>query len=102
MNKNVESGAAAPAAGDGVIKKKKGTVVSILSVILGIIIGAGVAYMQFRFALAENPSNYFDNETGNYIWVNVFSLTAPWFLACALGTPMVAFAYVAFKRMLNV
>lgn len=101
-----EKGAAAPAAdkkGNGPkASKKKGSLISILSIVFGILFGVGIAYLQFQFDYADNPTKYYDTQLQNYIWVNVAALVVPWFMVFALGTPMVAFTYVAFKRLLKI
>ncbi len=101
-----EKGAAAPAADkkDNGSKppKKKGSLISILSIVFGILFGAIIAYLQFQFDYADNPSKYFDTQLQNYIWVNVAAIVVPWFMVFALGTPMMAFTYVALKRLLKI
>jgi ABC-type lipoprotein release transport system permease subunit len=82
--------------------KKKGSLISILSIVFGIILGVGVAYLQFQFEYIDNPSKYYDTQLHSYLWVKVAAVTVPWFLVFALGTPMVAFTYVAFKRLLKI
>ena len=103
MNKEVEKTEAVEpqASGKGATAaKKKGSLISILSIVFGIIIGVIVAWLQFQFEYSDNPSKYYA-QLHNYIWVNVAALVVPWFMVFALGTPMAAFTYVAFKRMLR-
>ena len=103
MNEPVEK-EAAPAASDKAssASKKKGSLISILSIFVGILLGIGVAYLQFQFEYSDNPSKYYDVQLKNYIWVNVGSIVVPWFLVFAMGTPLVTFAYIAFKRALKI
>lgn len=82
--------------------KKSGALISILSIIVGILLGVGIAYLQFQFDYADNPRKYYDTQLQSYIWVNVASVAVPWFMVFALGTPMMAFTYVALKRMLKI
>lgn len=86
----------------GKAPKKSGALISSLSVIVGILLGVGVAYLQFQFDYADNPRKYFDTQLQSYIWVNVVSVVVPWFMVFALGTPMMAFTYVGLKRMLKI
>lgn len=103
MNKDKSTEAAEVADNGTAAKasKKKGNLISLLSVVFGVLIGALIAYLQFKFDAADNPSQYYDNQ-GNLILVEFISTTVPMFLAIALGTPMVTFAYIAFKRMLKI
>ena len=82
--------------------KKKGSLISILSIVFGILFGVIVAYLQFQFDYADNPTKYYDTQLQNYIWVNVAAIVVPWFMVFALGTPMMAFTYVALKRLLKI
>lgn len=105
MNKEAENtGVAEPQASakGASAAKKKGSLISILSIVFGIIIGVIVAWLQFQFEYSDNPSKYYDTQLQNYIWVNVAALVVPWFMVFALGTPMAAFTYVALKRMLKI
>lgn len=82
--------------------KKKGSLISILSIVFGILFGVVIAYLQFQFDYADNPTKYYDTQIQNYIWVNVAAVAVPWFMVFALGTPMMAFTYVALKRILKI
>ena len=101
MSKGDDKEAAAPVSG-AVQVKKNGSLISLISIVVGILLGVVVAYLQFKFDYADNPSKYYDSQLHNYIWVNVSTIVVPWFLVFALGTPMAAFAYVAFKRILKI
>lgn len=103
MNETADKATSTTTKGNGAASsKRKGSLISILSIVFGILLGVLVAYLQFQIEYADDPSKFYDTQLKNYIWVNVGTVVVPWFLVFALGTPMATFAYIAFKRLLKI